>query len=102
VRAWRAPVDNLESNWAYMVRTALAWNWKAWWALSLPEPAGRWQERDQTEKRWVLRWEFQSFVNALVRRPCQLIRTAHKLVDRLLSWNPYQALFFRLVNVVRC
>ena len=37
VRALRAPVDNLESNWAYMVMTALAWNLKAWWALSLPE-----------------------------------------------------------------
>jgi hypothetical protein len=30
-------VDNLESNWAYMVMTALAWNLKAWWGLMLPE-----------------------------------------------------------------
>ena len=37
VRALHAPVDNLVSNWAYMVMTALAWNLKAWWALSLPE-----------------------------------------------------------------
>jgi Transposase DDE domain group 1 len=29
VRALRAPVDNLESTWAYMVMTALAWNLKA-------------------------------------------------------------------------
>ena len=36
VRALRAPVDNLESNWAYMVMTALAWNLKAWWGLTLP------------------------------------------------------------------
>src|SRR5262249_9786893 len=42
--ALRAPVDNLESNWAYMVMTALAWNLKAWWALLLPEAPGRWQE----------------------------------------------------------
>ena len=40
VRALHAPVDKLESNWAYMVMTALAWNLKAWWALSLPEPPG--------------------------------------------------------------
>jgi hypothetical protein len=32
VRALRAPVDNLVSNWAYMVMTALAWDLKAWWA----------------------------------------------------------------------
>ena len=30
VRALHAPVDNLVSNWAYMVMTALAWNLKAW------------------------------------------------------------------------
>ena len=43
VRALTAPLDNLESNWAYMVMTALAWNLKAWWALTLPESraAGR-------------------------------------------------------------
>ncbi len=36
VRALSAPVDNLLSNWAYMVATALAWNLKSWWALWLP------------------------------------------------------------------
>ena len=38
VRCVDAPVDNLVSNWAYMVMTSLAWNLKAWWALLLPEP----------------------------------------------------------------
>ena len=102
VRALRAPVDTLDSNWAYMVMTALAWNLKAWWALSLPEQPGRWQGKHQTEKRWVLRLEFKTFVNALVRLPCQIIRTGRKLVYRLLSWNPYQTIFFRLVDVLRC
>ena len=37
VCALQAPVDNLVSNWAYMVMTALAWNLKAWLALRLPE-----------------------------------------------------------------
>ena len=40
VRALQAPVDNLVSNWAYMVMTALAWNLKAWWALQLARAAG--------------------------------------------------------------
>ncbi len=102
VRALRAPVDNLESNGAYMVMTALAWNLKAWWALRLPEEPGRWQERHRTEKRWVLRLEFKTFVNAFVRLPCQIIRTGRKLVYRLLSWNPYQPIFFRLVDALRC
>ena len=102
VRALRAPVDNLESNWAYMVMTALAWNLKAWWALLLPERPGRWQERHRAEKRWVLRVEFKTFVNAFVRLPCQIIRTGRKLVYRLLGWNPYQPIFFRLLDVLRC
>ena len=93
----QAPVDNLVSNWTYMVMTGLAWNLKAWWALTLPEVPGR----DQ-EKRWVLGIEFKTFVNAFVRLPCQLVRTGRKLVYRLLSWNPYQRIFFRLVSVLRC
>jgi Transposase DDE domain group 1 len=102
VRALRAAVDNLESNGAYMVMTALAWNLKAWWALLLPERPGRWQEKHQAEKRWALRVEFKTFVNAFVRLPCQLVRTGRKLVFRLLAWNPYQSIFFRLLDVLRC
>jgi hypothetical protein len=102
VRALRAPVDNLESNWAYMVMTAQAWNFTAWWALHLPERPGRWHAKQQAEKRWVLRLEFKTFVNAFVRLPCQIIRTGRKLVYRLLGWNPYQSIFFRLVDVWHC
>jgi hypothetical protein len=102
VRALTAPVDNLVSNGAYMVMTALAWNLKAWWALTLPEAPGRWQEKHQTEKQWVLKIEFKTFVNAFVRLPCQIVRTGRKLVYRLLAWNPYQTIFFRLVSALRC
>ena len=102
VRALTAPVDNLVSNWAYMVMTALAWNLKAWWALTLPEQPGRWQEKHQAEKQWALQIEFKTFVNAFVRLPCQIVRTGRKLVYRLLAWNPYQSIFFRLVAALRC
>jgi hypothetical protein len=102
VRALRAPVDNLESNWAYMVMTALAWNLKAWWALTLPEQPGRYQEKHRAEKRWVLRLEFKTFVNAFVRLPCQIVRTSRKLLYRLLGWNPHQPIFFRLADVLQC
>jgi hypothetical protein len=101
-RALKAPVDNLVSNWAYMVMTALAWNLKAWWALSLPETPGRWQAKYQSEKRWVLGLEFKTFVQAFVRLPCQLVKTGKRLVYRLLNWNPHQPIFFRLVSVLRC
>jgi hypothetical protein len=102
VRALRAPVDDLTSNWAYMVMTALAWDLKAWWALLLPAAPGRWQEQQRAQKRWVLRLEFKAFVNAFVRIPCQIVRTGRRLVYRLLSWNPHLPIFFRLVERLRC
>src|SRR6266850_1247678 len=102
VRALTAPVDNLVSNWAYMVMTGLAWNLKAWWALTLPETPGRWQDKHRAEKRWVLGIEFKTFVNAFVRIPCQIVRTGRRLVYRLLAWNPHQPIFFRLVGTLQC
>jgi len=48
-RALRMPVDNLVSNWAYMVMAALAWNLKAWAALLLPE-TGRWRKKYRKEE----------------------------------------------------
>ena len=94
----RAPVDTLVSNGAYMVMTALAWSLKAWWALLLPEESGRWQEKHRAEKRWVLGLEFKTFVQAFVRLPCQIVRTSRRLIYRLLSWNPWQGAFLRLVE----
>jgi Transposase DDE domain group 1 len=102
VRALTAPVDNLVSNWAYMVMTGLAWNLKAWFALTLPEEPGRWQAKYRAEKQWLLGIEFKTFVNAFVRQTCQIVRTGRKLVYRLLAWNPYQPIFFRLLSVLRC
>jgi Transposase DDE domain group 1 len=100
--ALHAPVDNLESNWAYMVMMALAWNLKAWFALRLPETPGRWREQHRAEKRWLLGLEFKTFVQAFLRLPCQLIRTGRRLIYRLLSWNPHQRLFFRVAHTLRC
>jgi Transposase DDE domain group 1 len=102
VGALRAPLNTLESNGAYMVMTALAWNLKAWWALLLPVTPGRWQQRQQDEKQWVLRLEFRTFVQAFIRLPCQIVRMGRKLVYRLLAWNPHQRIFWRLVSVLRC
>ncbi len=102
VRALTAPVDNLESNWAYMVMTALAWNLKAWYALWPPESPGRWAERHRHEKETLLRMEFKTFVNAFLRQPCQIIRAGRRLIYRLLSWNPWQPVFFRTFAHLRC
>jgi len=101
VRALSAPVDNLHSNWAYMVMTALAWNLKSWWALWLPEH-GRWREKHQAEKHDVLRMEFRTFLNAFIKIPCQIVRGGRKLIYRVLSYNPHLPVFFRLCKALRC
>jgi hypothetical protein len=98
VRALHAPVDNLTSNWAWMVMTALAWNLKAWLALSLEERAGRAGESDRQQKRTLLRMEFKTFLNALIRLPCQIVNTGRRIAYRLLGWNRWLDLFFRLTD----
>jgi Transposase DDE domain group 1 len=99
--ALRAAVDNLVSNWAYMVMTALAWNLKAWFALSVPEhPRHRAAHREQ--QRQLLRMEFKRFVNTLILMPCQIVRGGHRLLYRLLSWNEWQGVFLRVVYALRC
>ena len=101
VRAFRAPVDNLLSNWAYMIMTSLAWNLKAWCALWLPE-SGRWSTKHRAEKQQVLKMEFRTFVNYFMKIPCQIIRTGRQLVYRLLNWNPWLGLFRRLAVELSC
>lgn len=97
VQAMRMPVDNLLSNWAYMVMASLAWTLKAWFALLLPE-GGRWAVEHGREKLAVLRMEFKTFLNAFMRVPAQIIRTGRRVIFRLLSWNPWQHVFLRGVE----
>lgn len=95
VRALHAPVDNLRSNEAYMLMTALAWNLKAWLALSL-EVKGRGHAEQQAHKSKLLGLEFRTFVNYLLRIPAQVVKTARRIVVRLLAYNPWLPVFFRL------
>jgi len=100
VHALHAPVDNLVSNWAYRVMVSLAWSLKAWFALLLPE-TGRWKEKHAAEKQAVLRMEFRTFLNAMMRLPTQIIRQGRKTIYRLLGWNRWLPVFFRGWEQVR-
>ena len=100
VRSLTAPVDNLVSNWAYMVIGSLAWSLKAWAALMLPE-GGRWRDRRREEKRKLLRMDFGTFRHAMMSIPAQILSAGRKIVYRLLAWNPWQHVFFRLLDQLR-
>jgi Transposase DDE domain group 1 len=101
VRALHAPLDNLVSNNAYMAITSLAWNFKAWLALCLPEPQGFQKENQAEQKRGLLTMEFRTFVNSLMRIPAQVVRTGRRLLIRLLAWNEWQPVFLRLAERLR-
>jgi hypothetical protein len=63
-----------------MVMTALGWNLKAWFALLCPN------RRRGVE---LLRMEFRRFLHALMLVPAQVLRTARRIVYRLLGWTPW-------------
>jgi hypothetical protein len=97
VRALSTPVDDLVSNWAYMVMGSLAWSLKAWSALLVPV-APRHRTQHESERRTLLRMEFATYREAFLRMPCQLVRTGRRLIYRFLSWNPWQGVLLRLVE----
>ncbi len=87
--ALAAPLDSLASNGAYMAIASLAWTLKCWCGLMI-RPGGRKEQRaeQQEVRRRVLRMEFATFVNAFMQLPAQVIRSARRLVYRLLTYRP--------------
>jgi hypothetical protein len=92
VRALRAPSNTLEANWAYMVIGALAWNLKAWLALVQPK-TGYGQQ--------LLKMEFRKFLDEVMLLPCQIVRSGRRLIFRLLQWNPWVNMLFRVSELLR-
>ena len=80
VNAMRMPVDDLLSNWAYMVMTALAWNLKAWFGLLLP---------DGERGIEVVRMEFRRFLHSVILLPAQIVRTGRRIIYRIMAYNAW-------------
>jgi hypothetical protein len=85
VNAMRMPVNDLVSNWAYMVMAALAWNLKAWYGLLVPN-----RERGLE----LVKMEFRRFLHVVMLLPCQVVRTARRVIYRVLSYNRWLKDFF--------
>ncbi len=81
-----------------MLMTALAWNLKAWLALWLPAKPGRWREQHQAQKQQLLGMEFRTFVTHFLQLPAQVVKTGRRLVVRLLAYDTWQPVFFRLLD----
>ena len=114
-RALHAPVDELASNWAYMVMASLSWTLKAWIALSIPtEPIANTRKatkhatkrariqainKIKEAKKRLLRMEHRTFVEQFIRLPALIVRTGRKLIVRLTSINPCSDIFNQFLTV---
>jgi len=92
VNAIRMPVDDLLSNWAYMVIASLAWTIKSWYGLLTPNKA---------LGRQIIRMEFKRFINTFIKIPCLIIKTGHRIVYRLVGYNSYFKDFFKTFAAIK-
>ena len=76
VNAMRMPVDDLISNWAYVVISSLAWNLKSWFGLLLP---------NRQRGLELVRMEFRRFPHAIVMLPAQIVRSGRKIIYRIMG-----------------
>jgi hypothetical protein len=76
--ALHAPVDDLHSNWAYMLIAALAWNIKSWHAMMMH------RKQDRTA---FIRIEFKRFLDTVIRIPAMVIDRARAIVVRLIAYT---------------
>jgi hypothetical protein len=91
VNAMRMPVNDLVSNWAYMVMAALAWNLKAWYGLLMP---------DRERGLELVRMEFRRFLHAIILLPVQIIRAGRRILYRLLGYNGWLKNFFATFKLI--
>ena len=87
--ALSAPLDNLQSNWAYMVFASLAWTLKQWSGMLVRvtgPPSHR--SKQKQVRHSVIRMEFATYLNSLMLIPAQVIRSARQAVFRLLTYRP--------------
>jgi hypothetical protein len=99
VFSMRAPVDSLNSNWAFMVMSSLAWSMKAWSGLLLSED-GRWTEQHKEDKKRILTMNFRNFVEDMMRVTVQVVTSGRRIIMRLTGWNPMQRIFLRFVDLL--
>ena len=92
VNAMKMPVDNLLSNWAYMVMAALAWNLKAWFAMMV-------RRRDRRDQ--LLKMEFRGFLQNLICIPTQIVNHGRRIIYRILGYNRWLSDFFSAWETIR-
>jgi hypothetical protein len=85
INALHAPVDDLHSNWAYMLIATLAWNIKSWHAMMMHRTDHR---------RTFIRMEFKRFLDTVIRIPAMILVRARAIVVRLVAYTVNVDRFF--------
>lgn len=93
VNAMRMPVDDLTSNWAYMVMASLAWNLKSWFGLLM---------RDRRRGDEVVAMEFRRFLHSLILVPAQIVRAGRRIIFRVIGYNDWVKDLFATWERLKC
>jgi len=75
-----------------MAIASLAWTFKAWYGLLVP---------DARTSREVIRMEYRTFLHQFIALPCQIIKSARRIVARVLGYTQYLKCFFETYDVIR-
>jgi len=78
INSLRAPVGDLNANWAYMAIASQAWNLKSWLGLAGAPNA---------ESESVIRMEFKQFQRAVIAVACQVVHAARRVICRVLGFS---------------
>lgn len=78
VHALKAPSNTLNSNWAYMVIAALAWDLKAWYGMLMPY---------RVLGNQIMKMEFKRFLHTFINIPCLIIKKSRKIIYRIVGYN---------------
>lgn len=79
INALHAPVDNLLSNWAYMLIAALAYNIKSWYAMMMHR---------KDDRHGYIRMEFKRFLDTVIRIPATVAVRSRRILVRLCAYTP--------------
>jgi hypothetical protein len=78
INALRVPLYDLISNWDYMVIACLAWNIKAWFAMTMHRKADR---------AHYIRMEFGTFFDTIIHIPAMVIHSGRTITVRLIGYT---------------
>jgi hypothetical protein len=87
--ALSAPLNDLESNGAYMLFASLALTLKLWSGMMIRVTGNANQKQVRRDARnRIIRMEYWIFLNSLLLLPAQIVRSARTRIFRLLTYRP--------------